>query len=104
MKYVAIASLLLVLSLHSIDISTAQTRPRRVVQAEPGKSQSPPHAETTPQDPVVSLLAISFGSFPPQKNCLHVRVSRGILARTLRSIALPLKSHRPPSFRLCRRM
>ena len=54
MKYLAIASLLLVLSFCSINISTAQTRPRRVAQSEPGKSQSPPQDQPTPQDPVVS--------------------------------------------------
>ena len=54
MKYLAIASLLLVLSLHSINTSTAQTRPRRVAESEPGKSQSPPLDQTTTQGPVVS--------------------------------------------------
>ena len=49
MKYLAIASLLLVMSLYSINTSTAQTRPRRVAQSEPGKSQSPHPDQNTPQ-------------------------------------------------------
>jgi Ca-activated chloride channel family protein len=53
MKYLAIASLLF-LSLYSTHASTAQTRPRRVVQSEPNKSQSPPPDQTTTQDPVLS--------------------------------------------------
>ena len=53
MKYLA-ASLLLVMSLYSINTSTAQTRPRRVAQSEPGKSQSPHPDQNTPQGPLVS--------------------------------------------------
>ena len=51
MKYLALAlaSVLLFLSLHLATVSNAQTRSRRVLQTEPNQSQSPPTAQNAPQ-------------------------------------------------------
>jgi len=51
MKYLTLASLLLFLSLDSTQVSTPQTRTRRVTQTEPIESPSPTSAQVPPRSP-----------------------------------------------------